>query len=399
MELLIKNANIIDAYESFYGDILITDGIITEIGREINKDGIDIIDAKGLTLMPSFIDTHAHFRDPGLTYKEDMESGSRAAAKGGYTGVCLMGNTNPICSTKEVVEYVRNKAKEIGLIDIHQCVSITENFGGKSIEHLNAFDDDKELVAITDDGVGVMDSSIMMKAMEKAKKNNWIVMSHAEDKTFSKIDMRIAEDLMTIRDLYLAKVTKARLHMAHVSTIDSIKAIRIAKKEGSNVTCEVTPHHIALTTEESNYRVNPPIREKEDINAIIEGIKDGTVDCIGTDHAPHTEEDKSKGAPGMVGIETAFSICYTELVKKNGISINKLSELMSRNPAKILGMNKGSITVGKDGDLVLVDLNKEIVIDKEKFASKGKNTPFHGKKYFGEVVMTIKGGKLIYSVQ
>ena len=398
MDLLIKNANMIDAYESFYGDILIIDGIITEIGKKINKDGIDIIDAKGLTLMPSFIDTHAHFRDPGLTYKEDMESGSRAAAKGGYTGVCLMGNTNPICSTKEVVEYVRNKAKEIGLIDVHQCVSITENFGGKSIGHLNAFDDDKELVAITDDGVGVMDSSIMMKAMEKAKKNNWIVMSHAEDKTFSKIDMRIAEDLMTIRDLYLAKVTKARLHMAHVSTIESIEAIRRAKKEGSNVTCEVTPHHIALTTEESNYRVNPPIREKEDVNAIIEGIKDGTVDCIGTDHAPHTEEDKAKGSPGMVGIETAFSICYTELVKKNGISINKLSELMSRNPAKILGMNKGSITIGKDGDLVLVDLNKEIVIDKEKFASKGKNTPFHGRKYFGEVIMTIKGGKLIYSI-
>lgn len=398
MDLLIKNANMIDAYESFYGDILITDGIITEIGKEINKNGIDIIDAKGLTLMPSFIDTHAHFRDPGLTYKEDMESGSRAAAKGGYTGVCLMGNTNPICSTKEVVEYVRNKAKEVGLIDVHQCVSITENFGGKSIEHLNAFDDDKELVAITDDGVGVMDSSIMMKAMEKAKENNWIVMSHAEDKTFSKIDMRIAEDLMTIRDLYLAKVTKARLHMAHVSTIESIEAIRRAKKDGANVTCEVTPHHIGLTTEESNYRVNPPIREKEDVNAIIEGIKDGTVDCIGTDHAPHTEEDKAKGAPGMVGIETAFSICYTELVRKNGISVNKLSELMSKNPAKILGMNKGSITIGKDGDLVLVDLNKEIVIDKEKFASKGKNTPFHGRKYFGEVVMTIKGGKLIYSI-
>lgn len=398
MDLLIKNANMIDAYESFYGDILIIDGIITEIGKEINKNGIDIIDAKGLTLMPSFIDTHAHFRDPGLTYKEDMESGSRAAAKGGYTGVCLMGNTNPICSTKEVVEYVRNKAKEVGLIDVHQCVSITENFGGKSIEHLNAFDDDKELVAITDDGVGVMDSSIMMKAMEKAKENNWIVMSHAEDKTFSKIDMRIAEDLMTIRDLYLAKVTKARLHMAHVSTIESIEAIRRAKKEGANVTCEVTPHHIGLTTEESNYRVNPPIRKKEDVNAIIEGIKDGTVDCIGTDHAPHTEEDKAKGAPGMVGLETAFSICYTELVRKNGISINKLSELMSRNPAKILGMNKGSITIGKDGDLVLVDLNKEIVIDKEKFASKGKNTPFHGRKYFGEVIMTIKGGKLIHSI-
>ena len=398
MNLLIKNANIIDAYENFNGDILIIDGKISEIGKEINKTEVETIDAKGLTLMPAFIDTHAHFREPGLTHKEDIESGSKAAAKGGYTGVCLMGNTNPICSSREVVEYVRNRAKEIGLVDIHQCVSITENFGGKSIEHLNAFEDDRELVAITDDGVGVMDSSIMMKAMEKAKENNWIVMSHAEDKTFSKIDMRIAEDLMTIRDLYLAKVTKARLHMAHVSTIESINAIRRAKKEGANVTCEVTPHHIGLTTEESNYRVNPPIREKDDVKAIIEGIKDGTVDCIGTDHAPHTQEDKEKGAPGMVGLETAFSICYTELVKKYGITINKLSELMSRNPANILGMNKGSITIGKDGDLVLVDLNKEVIIDKDKFVSKGKNTPFHGRKYFGEVVMTIKAGKVIYSI-
>ena len=398
MNLLIKNANIIDAYENFNGDILIIDGKISEIGKEINKTEVETIDAKGLTLMPAFIDTHAHFREPGLTHKEDIESGSKAAAKGGYTGVCLMGNTNPICSSREVIEYVRNRAKEVGLVDIHQCVSITENFGGKSIEHLNAFEDDRELVAITDDGVGVMDSSIMMKAMEKAKENNWIVMSHAEDKTFSKIDMRIAEDLMTIRDLYLAKVTKARLHMAHVSTVESITAIRRAKKEGANVTCEVTPHHIGLTTEESNYRVNPPIREKDDVKAIIEGIKDGTVDCIGTDHAPHTQEDKEKGAPGMVGLETAFSICYTELVKKYGITINKLSELMSRNPANILGMNKGSITIGKDGDLVLVDLNKEVIIDKDKFVSKGKNTPFHGRKYFGEVVMTIKAGKVIYSI-
>lgn len=397
MNLLIKNANVIDTYEEFYGDILIIDGKIQEIGREINKEGIQIVDAKGLTLMPSFIDTHAHFREPGLTHKEDIESGSKAAARGGYTGVCLMGNTNPICSTKEVVEYVRNRAKEVGLIDVHQCVSITENFGGKSIEHLEAFKDDKELVAITDDGVGVMDSSIMMKAMEKAKANNWIVMSHAEDKTFSKIDMRIAEDLMTIRDLYLVKVTGARLHMAHVSTVESINAIRRSKKEGAKVTCEVTPHHIGLTTEESNYRVNPPIREKNDVNAIIQGIKDGTVDCIGTDHAPHTEEDKAKGAPGMVGLETAFSICYTELVKNNGIDIKKLSELMSKNPANILGMNKGTITIGKDGDLVLVDLNKEIVVDKESFLSKGKNTPFDGRKYYGEVIMTIKGGKVIYS--
>lgn len=397
MNLLIKNANVIDANGKFQGDILIIDGIINQIGKNIDKNGVEILDAKGYTVMPSFIDTHAHFREPGLTYKEDIESGSKAAARGGYTGVCLMGNTNPICSTKEVVEYVRNKVREVGLIDVHQCVSITENFNGKSIEHLGAFNDDNELIAITDDGVGVMDSSIMMKAMEKAKENKWIIMSHAEDRTFSKIDMRIAEDLMTIRDLYLAKVTGARLHMAHVSTVESINAIRESKKTGSNVTCEVTPHHIGLTSDISNYRVNPPIREKEDVNAIIKGIKDGTVDCIGTDHAPHTEEDKKNGAPGMVGLETAFSICYTELVKNNGISINKLSELMSKNPANILKMNKGIISVGKDGDLVLVDLNKEITIDKEAFASKGKNTPFQGRKYFGEIVKTIKGGKVIYS--
>ena len=170
MNLLIKNANVIDANGKFQGDILIIDGIINQIGKNIDKNGVEILDAKGYTVMPSFIDTHAHFREPGLTYKEDIESGSKAAVKGGYTGVCLMGNTNPICSTKEVVEYVRNKVREVGLIDVHQCVSITENFNGKSIEHLGAFNDDNELIAITDDGVGVMDSSIMMKEWKRQRK-------------------------------------------------------------------------------------------------------------------------------------------------------------------------------------------------------------------------------------
>lgn len=397
MNLLITNAKIVDAYENYYGDILIKDGKINKIGTDIKCSDIETIDAKGLTLMPAFIDTHAHFRDPGFTHKEDIESGAMAAVKGGYTGICLMGNTNPICSTKEVVEYVRGKAKEVDLVDIHQCVSITDNFKGNSIEHLEAFIGDKKLKAITDDGVGVMDSSVMMNAMIKARENNWIVMSHAEDKTFSKIDMRIAEDLMTIRDLYLAKVTNARLHMAHVSTKEAIKAIREAKKEGTKVTCEVTPHHVALTTVESNYRVNPPIREKEDIDEIVTGINDGTVDCIGTDHAPHTAEDKLNGAPGMVGLETAFSICYTKLVKEKNITLNKLSELMSKNPANILKMNKGTVTIGKDGDLILVDLNKKVTVNSSEFISKGKNTPFEGKEYYGEIKMTIKNGRVVYN--
>ncbi len=394
--LLIKNVNVVDAFQNFYGDVYIKNGIINEIGRSIVKKDVKVIDGQNLTLMPSFIDTHAHFREPGFTHKEDILSGSKAAVKGGYTGVCLMANTYPVCSNYEVLNAIRNRAKEVGLIDIHQCISITDGFSGDNIDHLENFKYDKNLIAISDDGFGVMDSSVMMKAMQLAKENNWIVMSHAEDETFSKIDMRIAEDLMTIRDLYLAKITKAHLHMAHVSTIEAIKAIENAKKEGVKVTCEVTPHHIALDSTISNYRVNPPIREKEDVENIINAIKNDVVDCIGTDHAPHTKDDKENGAPGMVGLETAFSICYTTLVKNNGISLNKLSSLMSKNPAEILRMNKGLISVGKDGDMVLVDLDKKVVVDSNDFVSKGKNTPFEGREYYGEVVMTIKGGKVVY---
>jgi dihydroorotase len=394
--LLIKNVNVVDANSNFYGDVYIKNGLIEGIGKNIEVENIKIIDGNNLTLMPSFIDTHAHFREPGFTYKEDIKSGSNAAVKGGYTAVCLMANTNPICSNYDVLNLVREKSKKVNLIDIHQCVSITENFNGESINHLEDFKDDKNLVAISDDGLGVMDSSIMMKAMKKAKENNWMIISHAEDKTFSKIDMRIAEDLMTIRDLYLAKVTKAHLHMAHVSTEESINAIEIAKKQGVNVTCEVTPHHIALDNKMINYRVNPPIRDRKDVECIIDAIKRGVVDCIGTDHAPHTEEDKKRGLPGMVGLETAFSICFTELVKNRGISLNKLSLLMSKNPSDLLKMNKGLISIGKDADVVLVDLNKKIVIDKDTFLSKGKNTPFHKREYYGKIVMTIKGGKVVY---
>ena len=394
--LLIKNVNVVDAFQNFYGDVYIKNGIINEIGRSIVKKDVKVIDGHNLTLMPSFIDTHAHFREPGFTHKEDILSGSKAAVKGGYTGVCLMANTYPVCSNYEVLNAIRNRAKEVGLIDIHQCISITDGFSGDNIDHLENFKYDKNLIAISDDGFGVMDSSVMMKAMQLAKENNWIVMSHAEDETFSKIDMRIAEDLMTIRDLYLAKITKAHLHMAHVSTIEAIKAIENAKKEGVKVTCEVTPHHIALDSTISNYRVNPPIREKEDVENIINAIKEDIVDCIGTDHAPHTKDDKENGAPGMVGLETAFSICYTTLVKNNGISLNKLSSLMSKKPAEILRMNKGIISVGKDGDMVLVDLDKKVVVDSNDFVSKGKNTPFEGREYYGEVVMTIKGGKVVY---
>lgn len=397
MNLLIKNANIVDFSKNIIGDILIEYGIIKAIGSDLHKDNIEILDAKGLTLMPSFIDTHAHFRDPGLTYKEDIETGSKAALRGGYTGVCLMANTYPICSTKEVMNYVRDKAIELNLIDIHQCLSVTKEFNGEDITHLEDFVLDDKLKAISDDGVGVMDSSIMYKAMLKAKENDWVIMSHAEDNTFSDIDMRISENIMTLRDVYLARETGAKLHMCHVSTKEAIGYIREVREECDNITCEVTPHHIYLTKDINDYRVNPPIREKEDVEEIIKGIKDGVVHCIGTDHAPHRKEDKEKGSPGMVGLETAFSICYTALVKSGEITLNKLSELMSKNSAKLLDMNKGEVEIGFDGDFVLVDLNKKIKINSEEFLSKGKNTPFEDMEFYGEVVKTIKGGRLLYS--
>ena len=397
MSLLIKNARIIDVTQDFTGDVYIENGLISEIGRNIVKDGsIEVLDAEGKTLMPSFIDTHAHFRDPGLTYKEDIETGSKAALRGGYTGVCLMANTKPICSSREVLEYVRNKSKELDLIDIHQCLSVTKEFDGITLDHLEELKDDKEIKAISDDGVGVSNSNTMLRAMEIAKKNNWVIMSHAESPEFSKVDMRIAENMMTFRDLELAKLSGARLHMCHVSTKEAVKAIIDAKISGTAVTLEITPHHIGLTRDINDYRVNPPIREKEDVEAIINAIKLNMVDTIGTDHAPHTAEDKKNGSPGMVGLETAFSICYTKLVKENNISLNKLSGLMSYNPAKLLGMNKGYVGVGVEGDLVLIDTDKKIKVDADKFASKGRNTPFNGNEYYGEILATIKSGKIKY---
>ncbi|MGV1062693.1 dihydroorotase [Clostridium perfringens] len=395
MNLLIKNVNLIDESNNFFGDIYIENGLIKELGTKLNKE-CETLDGKGLVLMPAFIDTHAHFRDPGFEYKEDIESGSKAAVRGGYTTVTLMPNTKPVCSSKEVLDYVVNKGKEVGLVDLYQTVSITKNLSGEEINHLKEFEGNPNVKAITDDGKGVSDSKIMMEAMKIAKENNWIVMSHAESPEFSKVDMRLAENMMTWRDITLAKFIDCRLHMSHVSTKEAMKYIIEGKNDGVKVTCEITPHHLALNNKISNYRVNPPIREEEDVNFLIKAIKMNYVDCIGTDHAPHSKEDKEKGAPGMIGIEQAFSICYTKLVKENHISLNKLSQLMSGNAAKLLNINKGKLQPGFLGDLVLIDLNKKRVFKEEDIVSRSKNTPFNGMEFYGDVVVTIKNGKIVY---
>ena len=395
MNLLIKNVNLIDESNNFFGDIYIEKWVIKELGTELNKE-CETLDGKGLVLMPAFIDTHAHFRDPGFEYKEDIESGSKAAVRGGYTTVTLMPNTKPVCSSKEILDYVVNKGKEVGLVDLYQTVSITKNLSGEEINHLREFEGNPNVKAITDDGKGVSDSKIMMEAMKIAKENNWIVMSHAESPEFSKVDMRLAENMMTWRDITLAKFVDCRLHMSHVSTKEAMKYIIEGKNDGVKVTCEITPHHLALNNKISNYRVNPPIREEEDVNFLIKAIKMNYVYCIGTDHAPHSKEDKEKGAPGMIGIEQAFSICYTKLVKENHISLNKLSQLMSGNAAKLLNINKGKLQPGFLGDLVLIDLNKKRIFKEEDIVSRSKNTPFNGMEFYGDVVLTIKNGKIVY---
>lgn len=394
MGLLIKNARVVDKYLDGESDIYIKDGVIKLIEKNISNVDVDeVIDASGLVVMPAFVDLHAHFREPGNTEKEDLKTGSLAALRGGYTFVNLMANTKPPISSMEMVDYVLDKSKELDLIDIHQVITVTENFDGKTIDHLDSLDLNKVKV-ISEDGYEVMSNKVMLDAMKKARGHNLLIMSHAEEMEISKEDYRIAENIMTLRNLYLANETEVRIHMSHVSTKEALIQIKYYKEAKNNVSCEVSPHHIALI--DSDYRVNPPIREIRDRLAIIDGIKTGIVDAIATDHAPHTEADKAKGAPGMVGLETAFAVCFTELVDKKFITLNKLVELMSRNPSEIMGINKGKLMEGYDGDVVLVDLEKSYRINSEKFHSKSKNTAFENREVKGKVVATVKAGKVKY---
>lgn len=390
MNLLLKNGRIVDRDKDFKGDILIGNGLIQEVGEDIQAKGVEVYDLDGKIIMPSFVELHAHFRDPGFPQKETIETGARAALRGGYTYVNLMGNTKPTASSQEVMDYVNGKLRASG-IDGNQSITITKDFDGKTLSHL---DEIQGIKVITDDGYGVTSSLTMYEAMSKAKEKDILLMVHAEDMEMTPISYRLSENLETIRDLYLAKETGVRLHLSHVSTKEAISYIREAKKTNPNITCEVAPHHIYLY--DNPYRVNPPIRTREDTEEVIRGIVDGTVDAIATDHAPHTAEDKAKGSPGMSGIETAFSVSYTALVKSGKISMNRLSELLSYNPAKVMGINKGLIEKGMDGDFAVVDVSEEFKVDVNKFESKGKNSPFDGMTLSGTVKATVKAGR-VYS--
>ena len=381
-------------------EVWVKDGVIRAVGYGLPApEGEPVLDARGLTLLPAFIDTHCHWRTPGFTYKEDIATGSAAAAAGGYTFVNLMPNTKPVCSSAETARSVMDKAKEIGLCDVNQCVSITKDFDGRTLDHLLELPDD--LRYISEDGNGVMNNAVMARAFAIATDRGLVVMSHAEDREISPWDYRLAENIETVRNCHLAEYYGTRLHMCHVSTKEAIRAIRQSQFSGGRVTCEVTPHHLWFDDTRLQYKVNPPIRTAEDVDALVEGIKNGTVSCIGTDHAPHTAEDKANGAAGMVGLETAFGVCYTKLCRLEGLPLEHLSFLMSAGPAELLGLGdrKGHLAPGYDADIVLVDLDHLYTVEAEKLHSKSKNCPYDGEHLYGRVVMTVKGGKVTYRAQ
>ena len=388
--MLLKNARLASGQPV---DLLLKNGLIAAMGLDLAADGEEVLDCAGRTVLPAFVDLHCHWRTPGFEYKEDISTGSAAAAAGGYTFVNLMPNTKPVCSSADIAHSVMAEAERVGLCGANQSVSITENFDGHTLDHLKTLPED--LKFITEDGKGVQSGDVMAKAFAIAAQRGLVIMSHAEDMDISSWDYRLAENIETIRNLHLCEYYGTRLHMCHVSTREAVEAIGQSKWKGAPVTCEVTPHHLWFA--DTDYRVNPPIRTADDVGALIEAIRLGVVDAIATDHAPHTDEEKAAGAAGMVGLETAFGVCYTKLCKENGLPLARLAELMSTAPAEILGLaGHGRVLPGYAADLTLVELDTPYTVDKNALHSKSRNCPYDGAQLFGRVDLTLKGGKITW---
>lgn len=423
MTILIKNGRLINPSENLdkVMDIFVEDGIIKEKAESIEKQADTVIDAAGCYVMPGLIDLHVHFRDPGLTYKEDIETGSKAAAKGGFTTVCCMPNTKPVVDNVETVKYIIEKGEKTGLTNVLPVGAVTKNMAGVEITDVEELKK-AGICAISEDGKSVMNSGVYRKAMKNAAKANVPVLAHCEDINLveggvinlgdksSELGVKgisnAVEDVIAMRDIMLAKEIGATLHLCHCSTKDSVEMVKRAKEEGIKVTAEVCPHHFSMcsddiTSNDGNFKMNPPLRAREDMEALIKGLQDDIMDVISTDHAPHSAEEKAKDlehAPfGIVGLETSVALTVTNLVKKGYLTPMQMAAKMSYNPAKVLGIPKGTLDEGKIADITIIDPDKEYTIDVNTFESKGKNTPFDGYKVSGEVEYTILNGKIVYS--
>ncbi len=417
-ELLICGGDVVFADRVEKADILVAGGKIAKIGKNLRAEGAEKIDAKGKTVFPGLIDMHVHLREPGFEYKEDIASGSAAAVAGGFTQICCMPNTDPVCDNAAVVGYIAARAKQTGLCKVHPIGAITKGEKGETLAEMGKMKE-AGAVAVSDDGKPVMNARIMRLAMEYASDFGLICLSHCEDKDLVdggvvnegynstlaglKGIPRAAEEIMLSREIILAETLNKRVHICHVSTKGGVQLLREAKARGVRVTAETCPHYFTLTDDvitsfDANTKVNPPIREAEDVEAIKAGLKDGTLDCIVTDHAPHHEDEKNVeynlAAFGISGIETSFPLSYTYLVRGGVMGLCELAEKMSAAPARILSLEGGRIAEGETADLMIADLNEKFTIDSNKFVSKGKNTPFDGMQVYGKVCCTIVDGEV-----
>jgi dihydroorotase len=425
MNLLIKNGRVIDPSQNFddVADVLVEAGVVKEIGKNLKAPaGVETVDAAGKYVVPGLVDMHVHLRDPGLEYKEDIVSGTRAAAAGGFTSIACMPNTKPVIDNKAVACYIISKAKTEGFCNVFPVGCITYGMDGERMAEMGELKE-AGCVAVSDDGRPVANAELMRRALEYARGIGILVISHAEDlalvgegvmnEGFTSTELglkgipRIAEDIATARDVMLAEYTNSPIHIAHVSTRGSVRIIREAKARGVKVTCETAPHYFTLTDDavrgyDTNAKMNPPLREADDVAAIKEGLGDGTIDCIATDHAPHHLDEKdvefNAALNGIIGLETSLPLSL-KLADDGVLTLHQLIEKMSVNPSKILGITRGSLQVGSVADMTVIDPSAEWTVEAEKLAGKSRNTPFSGWRMKGMATCTILGGAVAFSRQ
>lgn len=420
---LIKGGRLIDPAQGIDAvqDLLIEEDIVLQVAEHIEDAQAQVIDATGRVVMPGFIDLHVHLREPGFEYKETVMTGAQAAARGGVTTICPMPNTNPVIDSPETVRDLLERAKEAP-VHVLPIGAVTLGQEGRELADIAGMKE-AGAVALSEDGKSVMDSLLFRHGLQAAAKAGLPMFSHCEDKPLVDGGVMNAgpkaeelglpgitnavEDVIVARDIFMAKETGCQLHLCHCSTADSVAMMRLAKEQGLSVTAEVCPHHFTMSDDEitedhGRFKMNPPLRSRQDVQALQQGLRDGIMDVISTDHAPHGAEEKDQSmlkAPfGIVGLETSFALGYTELVRGGYLTLSELVEKMSTNPARVLGIPKGTLAKGSAADLVIAGIDTEYAIDTSTFASKGKNTPFDGKKVFGRIEKTFVDGKLVYEL-